>query len=82
MEKSKRLNSKNTAEGKRRQEKVTTQKGRPIRYPNGSKAVRIPTELIEDLDCVLQVVCPKAGMNTEALNELQEILKTYVEKYK
>lgn len=81
-EKTKQLNSKNTAEGKRRQEKVTTQKGRPIRYPNGSKAVRIPTELIEDLDCVLQVVCPKAGMNTEALNELQEILKTYVEKYK
>lgn len=81
MEKSKRLNSKNTAEGKQ-QEKATTQKGRPIRYPNGSKAVRIPTELIEDLDCVLQVVCPKTGMNTEALNELQEILKIYVEKYK
>lgn len=82
MEKPKQLNSKRTTEGKRMQEKGITQKGRPLRYPNGSKAVRIPTEMIEDLECVLQVVCPKTGMNTEALNELQEILKIYIEKYK
>ena len=64
------------------QGKIISQKGRPSRYPNGSKTVRIPTELIEDIDDILQIVCPKAGMDTDALHELQTQLRQYIKNYK
>ena len=64
------------------QGKIISQKGRPARYPNGSKTVRIPTELVEDVDDILQIVCPKVGMDTDALHELQTQLRQYIKNYK
>ncbi len=44
--------------------------GRPARYPTGSKAVRIPNELVEPLEGILQIICLKSGMNMEKLEKL------------
>lgn len=49
--------------------------GRPARYPTGSKAVRIPKELVEPLEGVLQIICPKSGMNMEMLEKFISAIK-------
>lgn len=49
--------------------------GRPARYPTGSKAVRIPNELVDPLEEILQVICPKSGMNMKMLEKLISAIK-------
>lgn len=49
--------------------------GRPARYPTGSKAMRIPNELVGPLEEVLQIICPKSGMNMEMLEKLISAIK-------
>lgn len=54
--------------------------GRPARYPNGSKVVRIPTELNDGIAKVLDRICPKGGMNIDELNRFSAIIEEYLSK--
>lgn len=56
----------------------STKSGRPARYPNGSKVVRIPAELDADISKVIDRICPKTGMNQNELKRFQELLKEFL----
>ena len=52
--------------------------GRPARYPNGSKTLRVPVELIDSFNDVLNRICPKDGFNNEELDKFIDTLKNYL----
>ena len=53
--------------------------GRPVRYPNDSKVIRIPTELVDIMAVILDRICPKEGFNNDELEKFTNIIKEYID---
>lgn len=57
------------------QSDVKKTRGRPARYANSSKVYRIPVELVDEVRLMLQIVCPKGGMNMKELERFKAALR-------
>ena len=57
------------------QSDVKKTRGRPARYANSSKVCRIPVELVDEVRLMLQIVCPKGGMNMKELERFKAALR-------
>jgi hypothetical protein len=55
-------------------------RGRPVRYTNKSKVCRIPVDLEEEIKMMLQIVCPKGGINEKELARFKTALRELCEK--
>ena len=58
---------------------VKKRRGRPVRYANSSKVCRIPVELIDEVRLMLQIVCPKGGMNVKELERFKSAIRELCE---
>lgn len=54
--------------------KKTKRTGRPLKYPNGSRVIRVPAELSDELNTLLNTICPKGRINTEELERFRAAL--------
>lgn len=54
-------------------------RGRPVRYTNSSKVCRIPIELVDEVKMMLQIVCPKGGVNAEELERFKKAIRELCE---
>lgn len=54
-----------------------SKKGRPARYPHGSKTIRIPCELVQAMETALSIVCPKTGLNINEMEKLNTVLNNF-----
>lgn len=61
------------------QSDVKKTRGRPVRYANSSKVCRIPVELVDEVRLMLQIVCPKGGMNVKELERFKTALQELCE---
>ena len=50
-------------------------RGRPSRFPNGSVVIRIPKELSFEITRMLNIICPKGGLNEKELEKFRKILQ-------
>ena len=55
-------------------------RGRPVRYSNNSKVCRIPVELVDEVKMMLNVVCPKGGINTRELQRFKQAIRELCEE--
>ena len=58
---------------------IKRRRGRPVRYANSSKVCRIPVELVDEVRLMLQIVCPKGGMNVKELERFKQALRELCE---
>lgn len=54
---------------------VKKSRGRPVRFTNSSRVCRIPIELIDEIELMLQIVCPKGGLSEGELERFKNALR-------
>lgn len=59
---------------KSKQRKANARAGRPSRYPNGSKIIRVPYEIASQIEQVLAVMYPKDGPDQAAITKFSSAL--------
>ena len=62
-------------DAKGEQSGVKKTRGRPVRFTNSSKVCRIPIELIDEVELMLRIVCPKGGVNARELERVKNALR-------
>ena len=50
-------------------------RGRPSRFPNGAKAVKIPTELIDEVTWMLNITCPGGKTDMDKIRKCKDMLQ-------
>lgn len=55
--------------------------GRPPRYPNGSKVIRIPLEIYDEISWLISVICPSNGMDKAEVDAFKLMVRYGKERY-
>ena len=52
-----------------------SKRGRRKRFPTGSKVCRVPVEIHEEVSSMIELICPKTGMNFDELQKFKSKLR-------